>query len=148
MRRLSIVSTLALMTLSFSPSPSAAQSIVGPGTAKNQGGAVTVQATYLGAAAMGTVEALRFEIRLDTHSVNLDQYDFKQLATLQNDRGVAVKPLTFEKKGSGHHVQQVLSFPAKDEAGKPVLGEGARAVELVLSDLANVPQRILRWEVQ
>ena len=61
---------------------------------------MTVQAKYLGTAPVGAVEALRFEITLDTHSVNLDQYDLKQLALLQNDRGVAVKPVSFEKKGA------------------------------------------------
>ena len=148
MKRLEIAFILGLAALSLSPLPSAAQSSVGPDVVKNRGGAVTVEAKYLGTAAVGAVEALRFEIKLDTHSVNLDQYDLKQLATLRNDRGVAVKPLSFEKSGSGHHVQNVLAFPARDEAGNPVVGDGANSLELVLIDIGNVPQRILRWEVR
>ncbi len=148
MKRVMIVAALAVTVLSFSPFPSAAQSIVGPATAKNQGGGVTIEAKYLGTAADGAVEALRFEIKLDTHSVNLDQYDLKQVASLRNDQGVAVKPLTLEKKGSGHHIQNVLAFPAKDEAGNPVAGGAAKAIELVLFDIADVPQRILRWDVK
>ena len=148
MKRLVMVLSLALVVPSLWSSPLSAQSIVGPATAKNRGGAVTVEAKYLGTATVGAVEALRFEIKLDTHSVNVDQYDLKQLATLRNDRGVAVKPLSFEKNGSGHHVQNVLSFPAKDEAGKPVMSGTAKAIELVLFDIADVPQRILRWDVK
>jgi len=148
MKRVWIAGALALAALSLSPLPAAAQSIQGPATVKNRGGAVTVEAKYLGAAPVGAVEALRFEIKLDTHSVSLDQYDLKQLSTLRNDRGVAVKPVSFEKKGSGHHIQNILAFPAKDEAGKLVAGDGATSLELVLFDIADVPQRLLRWEVK
>jgi hypothetical protein len=148
MKRVWISGTLALAALSLWPLPSAAQSSAGPVTVKNRGGAVTVEAKYLGPGPLGTVEAIRFEIKLDTHSVNLDQYDLKQLATLRNDRGVAVKPLSFEKKGSGHHIQNILAFPAKDEAGKSVAGDGVSSLELVLFDIADVPQRVLRWELK
>ena len=148
MKRLFVATLVALVGLSLWPLASAAQSIVGPAVAKNRGGAVTVEAKYLGTATVGAVEAIRFEIKLDTHSVNLDQYDLKQLATLRNDRGVAVKPLSFEKTGSGHHIQNVLAFPAKDEAGNPVVGGTANSIELVLIDVADVPQRVLRWDVK
>jgi hypothetical protein len=148
MQRLLVATLVALVGLSLWPLTSAAQSIVGPATAKNRGGAVTVEAKYLGTATAGTVEAIRFEIKLDTHSVNLDRYDLKQLATLRNDRGVAVKPLSFEKTGSGHHIQNVLAFPSRDEAGKLLAGDGAKGIELVLFDIADVPQRVLRWELK
>ncbi len=148
MKRLLIVMSLALAVPSLWASSLSAQSIVESGAAKSRGGAVTVEAKYLGTATVGAVEALKFEIKLDTHSVTLDQYDLKQLATLRNDRGVAVKPLSFERSGSGHHVQNFLAFPAKDEAGKPLVGGTARAIELVLFDIADVPQRILRWDVK
>ena len=148
MKRLFVATLVALMGLSLWPLASAAQSIVGPAVAKNRGGAVTVEAKYLGTATVGAVEAIRFEIKLDTHSVNLDQLDLKQLATLRNDRGVAVKPLSFEKTGSGHHIQNVLAFPSKDDGGKLVAGDGAKGIELVLFDVAEVPQRVLRWELK
>ena len=146
MKRLfiALIGIVAVMTIPALPL--AAQSSAGPPTLKNRGGGVTVEAKYLGASAAG--DAIRFEIKLDTHSVNLDQYDLKQLATLRNDLGVAVKPLTFEKKGSGHHIQNILAFPAKDEAGKSVAGDGVTSLELVLFDIADVPQRVLRWEAK
>ena len=148
MKRLLVATLVALVGVSLWPLASAAQSIVGPAIAKNRGGAVTVEAKYLGPAPVRGTEAIRFEIKLDTHSVNLDQLDLKQLATLRNDRGVAVKPLSFEKTGSGHHIQNVLAFPAKDEAGNPVVGGTANSIELVLIDVADVPQRVLRWDVK
>ena len=148
MNRALIVFALALATASFWPSDVAAESIVEPATVKSQGGAVTVEAKYLGASPAGAGDTIRFEIKLDTHSVNLDEYDLMQRATLRNDRGVAVKPLSFEKEGSGHHVQHVLAFPATDGSGNFVVGAGATAIELVLTDIANVPQRVLRWQVQ
>jgi len=46
------------------------------------------------------------------------------------------------------HIQNILAFPAKDEAGKLVAGDGATSLELVLFDIADVPQRLLRWEVK
>lgn len=148
MKRLVMALSAVLAGLAIWPPSLWAQSIVGQAPVRNRGGAVTVEARYLGPASGGTVGALRFEIKLDTHSVNLDQYDLKQLATLRNDRGVAVKPLTFEKQGSGHHIQHVLAFPAKDEAGNAVAGGGAKSIELVLFDIADVPQRVLRWELK
>ena len=148
MKRSPTAFVLSAFVLSLSASLAAVQSVVGPDTVKNQGGAVTVEAKYLDAGPAGAGTPIRFEIKLDTHSVNLDQYDLKQLATLRNDRGVAVKPLSFEKEGSGHHVQHVLAFPATDGSGNSVVGAGATAVELVLTEIANVPQRVLRWEVQ
>ncbi len=146
MKRLFVALTGILGVMTIPALPLAAQSIQWPATVKNRGGGVTVEAKYLGASAAG--DPIRFEIKLDTHSVNLDQYDLKQLATLRNDRGVAVKPLTFEKTGSGHHIQNILAFPAKDEAGKSVAGDGVSSLELVLFDIADVPQRVLRWDVR
>ena len=117
----------------------------GPLTMEAEQNGVTVKVTYNNSAVK---EAPEFVVKLDTHSVSLDQYDLKQLSTLRNDRGVAVKPVSFEKKGSGHHIQNILAFPAKDEAGKLVAGDGATSLELVLFDIADVPQRLLRWEVK
>lgn len=148
MKRMLIVPLVTLMGLSLWPLTSAAQSIPMGSTARNRGGGVTVEARYLGITPVAGTEAIRFEVKLDTHSADLDRYDLKQLATLRNDRGVAVKALAFEKSGSGHHVQNVLAFPTKDEAGKPVAGDGAKALELVLFDIADVPQRVLRWELK
>ncbi len=148
MKRLLVAVGAALVASTlWSPSLSA-QTLVDSGAVTNRVGAVTVEAKYLGTETVTAGETLKFELNLNTHSVNLDQYDLKQLATLRNDRGVAVKPLRFERNGSGHHVQNVLVFPAKDKAGAPVVGGSAKAVELVLFDVANVPERILRWDVR
>lgn len=66
-----LFAVLAIVSL-WTP-PLAAPSIVGPATLKNQGGAVTVEAKYLAPSPAGAGDAIRFEIKLDAHSVNLDQ---------------------------------------------------------------------------
>jgi hypothetical protein len=146
MNRLSVAFATILGVLGFWAPPQAAQSLLRPSIVRDQGGAVTVEARYLDPT--DSAASLQFEIKLDTHSASLDQHDLAQLAILRNDQGVVVKPTSFEKKGSGHHLQNILIFPVKDAAGELVIGEGAKTVELVLRHIDGVPQRTPRWEVQ
>src|SRR5262249_52160720 len=82
-------------------------------TRTHAGGGVTVKVTYLNPQRK---EDARFEISLDTHSVDLDGYDLKALSSLRDGAGRAYQPTKVENKGSGHHRQVVLVFP------KPSLG--------------------------
>jgi hypothetical protein len=48
------------------------------------GGGVTVKVTYLNP---NGGEGARFQVALDTHSVNLDSYDLKTISVLRDDAG-------------------------------------------------------------
>jgi hypothetical protein len=104
-------------------------------TRTDTGGGVTVKVTYLNP--QGTEDA-RFEISLDTHSVDLDSYDLKALSSLRDDAGKVYQPTKVENKGSGHHRQLVLVFP------KPAPGN--KRLELVIKDIAGVKERSFVWD--
>ncbi len=84
-------------------------------------------------------EAISFEVAMNTHSVALD-YDLARLAILRTSRGDEVAPLRWDGSSGGHHVSGILYFPA-------VNLEGAQWVEVVIRDVAGVPERIFRWEL-
>lgn len=106
-------------------------------TQTHSGGGVTVKVTPLDSRASGE---LRFQIALDTHSVNLDSYDLKSLVSLRDNTGKLYPPTAVENKGSGHHRQATLSF------AKPP--NGVKRVELVVKDIAGVKERIFRWDLE
>ncbi len=67
-------------------------------------GQVTVVATWAGPAAGAT-----FDIKLDTHSVDLDALDLAD-ATLRNDRGETLRALPWAAPKGGHHREGTLAF--------------------------------------
>jgi hypothetical protein len=98
------------------------------------GGGVTVVATPLPAQG----DATRIKVALDTHAVNLDAYRFESIATLRDESGRHYALQGVEQaSGGGHHRSAVLRF------GK--LSAQAKTVELVVRDVAGVPERVLRW---
>ncbi len=105
-------------------------------TQTNTVGGVTVKVTYLNP--QETADA-RFDIALDTHSVNLDAYDLKALSLLREEVGKDYQPTHVENKGSGHHRQVILVFP------KP--SAEAKNLELVIKDMAGVKERVFRWDL-
>ena len=106
-------------------------------TRTDSAGGVTVKITLLDAKASGE---MRFQVSLDTHSVNLDGYDLKALTLLRDDGGNDYSPTTVESKGSGHHREAILRF-AK-------IKSGTKRVELVVRNVAGVKERLFRWDVQ
>jgi len=106
-------------------------------TRTHSGGGVTVKVTYL--QAEGKEEA-RFQVVLDTHSVDLDAFDLKALSLLRDEAGKTYEPTGVENKGSGHHREIVLSFP------KP--SPETKRLELVIKDIAEVKERTFRWDLQ
>jgi hypothetical protein len=103
------------------------------------GGQVTVRVSWDGPAA-GPV----FDVVLDTHAVDLDGYDLTRLATLRTDDGREAAPASWEAPAGGHHRSGKLVFPAATPDGKALL-TGARGVELLIRDVAGVPERSFRW---
>jgi hypothetical protein len=105
-------------------------------TQTNSGGGVTVKVTYLAQ----TEHESKFSVVLDTHSVNLDVFDFKALSLMRDDTGLTMVPTGAENKGSGHHREIVLTFPRPTLEGK--------WFELVIKDIAGVKERTFRWNRQ
>jgi hypothetical protein len=81
-----------------------------------------------------------FEVRLNTHSVNLS-YDMVQVSSLQDSQGKVYKATTW--KGSspgGHHRKGTLEFPQLQ--GNP------QTVKLVIQGIADIPQRVFEWKLE
>lgn len=109
-------------------------------TQVNEGGEVTVKATWL-----ANQTAPTFAIVLDTHSVALDGYDLRELAVLRAD-GRESAPTNWEAPAGGHHRTGTLSFPTAAADGTPLITAQTRQVELILRGLGDVPERVLTWE--
>jgi hypothetical protein len=80
-----------------------------------------------------------FEIRLNTHSVNLN-YDIVEISSLQDGGGKIYKAV--EWKGSplgGHHRRGILEF--QNLEGTP------QSLKLVIRGVAGVPERSFEWKV-
>jgi hypothetical protein len=80
-----------------------------------------------------------FEIRLNTHSVNLN-YDMKEICSLLDAEGKIYKAV--EWKGSplgGHHRRGILEFPKLE--GTP------QSVKLIIRGVAGVPERSFEWKI-
>lgn len=109
----------------------------GPGARTSEGGQVTVVVTWAGPSA-GAV----FDVKLDTHSVDLDALDLAD-AILRNDRGETLSAEPWTAPKGGHHREGALRFRG-DVAS---FFAGARWVELVLRGVGDVAERTLRWEL-
>ncbi len=106
-------------------------------TQRSEGGQVTVEATWKGPAA-GAV----FDIKLDTHSVDLDSLDLAN-AVLRNDRGESLKAQPWTAPKGGHHREGTLTFGGDAAA----FFQGAKSIELVFTGIGDVPERTLRWQI-
>jgi hypothetical protein len=88
---------------------------------------------------LATGKPTAFEIRLNTHSVNLN-YDMKEISSLQDSDGKIYKAV--EWKGSpagGHHRRGILEFPKLE--GTP------QSVKLIIRGIAGVPERSFEWKI-
>jgi hypothetical protein len=80
-----------------------------------------------------------FEVRLNTHSVNLS-YDMVQVCSLEDGQGKVYQAKAW--KGSspgGHHRKGTLEFP--ELQGNP------QKVKLIIRGVANVPARVFEWNL-
>jgi len=78
---------------------------------------------------------------LDTHSVNLDVYQFEQIMRLRDGKGGELAPTAVEgATGSGHHREATVRFAWPDP--KP------RTLELVVKGVAGVPERAFQWALE
>lgn len=85
-------------------------------------------------------DTLRFRIEMTTHMRDLDVYRFEEIARLRDATGKEPPPLAVERvMGGGHHRSAVLRFPT--------LGREVSAVEVVVRDVAGIPERVFRWDL-
>lgn len=108
-------------------------------TRTNEDGAVEVSVLYLNP--LKTVEngVLVFEVKLNTHSVNLDQYQFAEIAYLQIDSNPPRESIGwFDAKGRGHHLSGVLKFGGS-------FPESAKRMKLVIKGVDGVAERAFEW---
>lgn len=80
-----------------------------------------------------------FAVALNTHSVNLD-FDMTEVSVLRCDQDQEYTPTVWEGPGpGGHHRSGVLKFAALDHS--------TSFVEIVIRDVAEVPERVFRWDL-
>lgn len=124
-----------------SPSPPSGSSPEPTGglVQSNTGGSVTIDVEWV------VVEnnSLIFKVAMNTHSVDLDQYDLGKLAVLRDDTGNEYRPLSWDSAPGGHHRKGNLTFPVPDSLNR---GK-AEYVEIVIRDVAGIKKRVLKWEL-
>ncbi|MCQ3972111.1 MAG: hypothetical protein DPW09_01550 [Anaerolineae bacterium] len=99
--------------------------------------AVIVEVTPLNLSQGGA--SLDFEVAFNTHSVEL-AFDPAKISVLQDDQGHEYPAQSWEGPGpTGHHRSGTLRFKALDHPTK--------FVEVVMRDVAGVPERTFRWDL-
>ena len=112
-------------------------------TVKSEAGGITVEAAFQDARSQGQ---LVFQVKLDTHSVELGQYDLAKLALLRNDQGRSVLPRAWQAGSArGHHISGTLAFADQDPSGAPIIDSNTRYLDLVIREVGQVKERVLRW---
>lgn len=82
----------------------------------------------------------RFLIRLNTHSVDLDQ-DLTVVVELRDDQDRTYKALSWEgSPPGGHHRSGTLTFPELQKA--------VNTVTLVIHNVGGVAQRDFSWKIE
>lgn len=101
-------------------------------------GDVTVAVTYLNPGE----DSPAFEIKLDTHTVELYQYKLESIISLRDETGKEYgAPVVESPSGSGHHREGILRFKGVDVSK-------TKAIELVIKDMAGVKERVFRFEIK
>ena len=126
----------------YPPSPSSDSSSNRPTNGLVQsdtGGSVTIDVEWI------TAEdgLLIFDVSMNTHSVDLDEYDLGELAVLRDDTGNEYHPVSWDSAPGGHHRKGTLTFPIPDSLSQ----EKAKYVEIVIRDVAGIKERVLQWEL-
>ncbi len=128
-----------------SPSSGSSRDFHGPVNGpvqSNTGGQVTIDVEWINWIKVED-DSLIFKVTMNTHSVDLDQYDLGELAMLRDDAGYEYHPASWDSAPGGHHRRGTLAFPSPDS-----LSQGkARYVEMVIRDVAGIEERVLKWEL-
>ena len=104
---------------------------------KNNEGAIAVTAQWMGE----KDESLVFGISMNTHSVNLDQYDLAGLAVLKDDGGNEYQQSSWISESGGHHREGTLVFPIPDS----IRQSQARYIKIIIKGIDGVNERVFEW---
>ncbi len=105
----------------------------------NTGGSVTIDVEWI----EERDGLLIFDVSMNTHSVDLDQYDLGGLAVLSDDMGNEYHPVSWDSAPGGHHRRGTLTFPIPDS-----LSQGkAKYIEIMVRNVADIEERVLKWEL-
>ncbi len=102
----------------------------------NSEGEVKIDVRYLGY----KDNLLSFKVVMDTHSVNLDQYDLDQLSQLADDKGNKYSTISWDSEPGGHHRSGFLIFSPPDLLEEP------GTLILIINNVAEVKERVFIWE--
>jgi len=103
----------------------------GGASQRNTQGSVSVTVALV--EAPGADRLIKVNVALDTHSVSLDGIKFEEAVRLRAPEGAETAPVGIEQaKGSGHHREAVLAFPAPAQGGE---------LRIVVKDVGGVPER-------
>ncbi len=84
-------------------------------------------------------QPMQFAVGMNTHSVNLSD-DMTQAAIVRDDAGNEYEPIAWDGAApGGHHRSGTLSFAA--------LKTKPKYVELVVRGVAQVPERVFKWDL-
>lgn len=79
----------------------------------------------------------RFDIVLNTHSVELDQ-DMTKIAFLKDDKGNIFQPTNWEgAPPGGHHREGILVFNS--------ISPKTSSIQLIIQDIGEIPERKFNW---
>lgn len=126
----------------YPPSPSSGSSSHEPANGliqSNTGGRVTFDVEWI---KVGD-SLLIFDVSMNTHSVDLDQYNLGELAVLRDDTGNEYHPVSWDSAPGGHHRRGTLTFPLPDSVSQ---GK-TKYVEMMIRDVAGIEERVLKWEL-
>jgi hypothetical protein len=104
-------------------------------------GRVEITVLYLNPLRREPASELSFEVRMNTHSVNLDAYEMENVSYLRIDGGTEQKALGwFKPGGGGHHRSGVLRF-----AGP--IPRGAQSLQVIIRGVGGVQERVFEWKL-
>lgn len=107
----------------------------------NDAGPVEIALVFLNPIEKEAGSDIAFQVRMNTHSVNLEAYDMAKVSSLQVDGRPEQKPLGwFKPGGGGHHVSGVLKFSG------PIPSD-AKSLRVVIRDVGGVPERVFEWQL-
>ena len=106
----------------------------------HDGGGVTIDVEWKGI----ENDSLVLKVSMNTHSVELDQYDLNKLTVLLDSNGLEYMPASWDSAPGGHHREGVLRFPVP-----PALTQKTTSyIKLVIRNIAGVDERVLRWDLK
>ncbi len=113
----------------------------------NDEGAVTMRVTYLNPIKDIDGGELSFEVRMNTHSVDLDSYKMEDIISLKDDKGNTYIPLGwFNPGGGGHHRFGVIKFSGIDSKGKDIIDKNTNRIIIIIKGVDNVNERSFLWK--